>query len=79
MSIPGEDVRLECIAFGYPVPHYNWTRKNSYIPQGAIVTNYNRVLILPRVRVEDQGEYVCRAYNDKVSITGSVTLSIQSR
>jgi len=43
------------------------------------VTNYNRVLILPRVRVEDQGEYVCRAYNDKVSITGSVTLSIQAR
>ena len=77
--VAGEDVRLECIAFGYPVPHYNWTRKNSDLPEGAIVTNYNRVLILPRVRVEDQGEYVCRAYNDKVSITGSVTLSIQSR
>ena len=77
--VAGEDVRLECIAFGYPVPHYNWTRKNSVLPEGAIVTNYNRVLILPRVRVEDQGEYVCRAYNDKVSITGSVTLSIQSR
>ena len=54
-------------------------RKNSDIPREAIVTNYNRVLILPRVRVEDQGEYVCRAYNDKVSITGSVTLSIQAR
>ena len=54
-------------------------RKNSDIPRGAIVTNYNRVLILPRVRVEDQGEYMCRAYNDKVSITGSVTLSIQAR
>jgi hypothetical protein len=24
--VAGEDVRLECIAFGYPVPHYNWTR-----------------------------------------------------
>jgi hypothetical protein len=54
-------------------------RKNSDIPREAIVTNYNRVLILPRVRVEDQGEYICRAYNDKVSITGSVTLSIQAR
>ena len=29
--------------------------------------------------VEDQGEYVCRAHNDKVSITGSVKISIQSR
>ena len=45
---------MECIAFGYPVPHYNWTRKNSFIPKSAIVTNYNRVLILPRVDVEDQ-------------------------
>ena len=77
--VAGEDVRLECIAFGYPVPYYNWTRKNSEIPDDAIITNHNRVLILPRVRVEDQGEYVCRAYNDKVSITGSVVLSIQSR
>ena len=77
--VAGEDVRLECIAFGYPVPYYNWTRKNSDIPSDAIITNHNRVLIIPRVRVEDQGEYQCRAYNDKVSITGSVTLSIQSR
>ena len=72
--VAGEDVRLECIAFGYPVPYYNWTRVNSDIPEGAIVTNHNRVLILPRVRVEDQGEYQCRAQNDKVSITGRVVL-----
>ncbi len=61
------------------VPHYNWTRENAEIPDGAIITNYNRVLILPRVRVQDEGTYVCRAYNDKVSITDSVVLSIQSR
>ena len=77
--VAGEDVRLECIAFGYPVPYYNWTRVNSDIPDGAIITNHNRILILPRVRVEDQGEYQCRAQNDKVSITGRVVLSIQSR
>jgi hypothetical protein len=58
--VAGEDVRLECIAFGYPVPYYNWTRKNSDIPSDAIITNHNRVLILRRVRVEDQGEYMCR-------------------
>ena len=29
--------------------------------------------------MQDEGTYVCRAYNDKVSITGSVVLSIQSR
>ena len=61
---------MECIAFGYPVPYYNWTRKNSNIPRDAVITNHNRVLLLPRVKVEDQGEYECRAHNDKVSITG---------
>ena len=46
---------------------------------GAIITNHQRVMILRRVRVEDQGEYVCRAHNDRVSIIGSVVLSIQAR
>ena len=50
--IRGQEVRMECIAFGYPVPHYNWTRKNSFIPKSAIVTNYNRVLILPRDSIQ---------------------------
>ena len=77
--VAGEDVRLECIAFGYPVPHYNWTRENSPIPRGSYMTNYNRVLIIPKVRVEDQGQYVCTAKNDKVTIKEKVTLSIQSR
>ena len=77
--IAGENVRLECIAFGYPVPHYNWTRVNSVLPRGSYMTNYNRVLIIPRVRVEDQGDYRCTAKNDKVTIKETLTLSIQSR
>ncbi|XP_040571897.1 contactin [Lepeophtheirus salmonis] len=77
--VAGQYVRMECISFGYPVAHYNWTRKGSDIPKDALVTNHNRVLIIPRVKVEDQGEYICRAYNDKLSISASVKLSIQSR
>lgn len=44
----GEEVRLECIAFGYPVPHYNWTRVGADLPRGSYITNHNRVLIIPR-------------------------------
>lgn len=61
-----------------PVPSYNWTRRGSNLPRGAYTTNYNRVLIMPRVRVEDQGEYICRAYNDRLSIENSVRLAIQA-
>lgn len=76
--IAGETVRFECIAFGYPVASYNWTRKNAPIPRGAVFTSYNRVLILPNAKIEDQGEYQCRAYNDRLSIQGTVELHIQS-
>ncbi|XP_015594638.1 contactin [Cephus cinctus] len=76
--VAGEEVRLECIAFGYPVPSYNWTRKGAALPRSAITMNYNRVLIIPRVQVEDQGEYVCRVNNDRVSIENSVGLTIQA-
>ncbi|XP_011863696.1 PREDICTED: contactin-like [Vollenhovia emeryi] len=76
--IAGEDVRLECIAFGYPVPKYSWIRKGSDLPHGAKIVNYNRVLIIPRVRVEDQGEYVCRVHNNRLSIENSVRLTVQA-
>ncbi|KYN31788.1 Contactin [Trachymyrmex septentrionalis] len=76
--VAGETVRLECIAFGYPVPSYNWTKRGSILPRGAYTASFNRVLILPRVHVEDQGEYVCRVYNDRLAIENSVQLTIQA-
>ncbi|XP_031782439.1 contactin [Nasonia vitripennis] len=76
--IAGDQVRMECIAFGFPVPSYNWTRLGAELPRGSYLTNHNRVLIIPKVRIEDQGEYVCRARNEKISIKNSVYLSIQA-
>jgi len=75
----GAPVRLECVAFGYPVPHYNWTRRGGDLPRAARLSNFDRVLTLPEVRVEDEGEYVCSARNSKVSSESSVTLSIQAK
>ena len=75
----GEGVRLECVAFGYPVPRYNWTRRGGDLPRATQLTNFDRVLTLPEVRVEDEGEYVCRASNSKLSSEASVTLSIQGK
>lgn len=74
----GNDVRLECIAYGYPVPKYNWTRVGAPLPAGAEVSSHGRVLLLPRVRVEDLGEYVCSASADQDSIRKGVTLTIQA-
>lgn len=60
-----------------PVPSYNWTRKDGQLPKHAYLTSFNRVLIIPKVRVEDEGEYICRAYNDRASTEHSVVLNIQ--
>ncbi|KAL1475262.1 hypothetical protein MTO96_037417 [Rhipicephalus appendiculatus] len=76
--LAGNDVRLECIAYGYPVPKYNWTRLGGPMPAGAQISSHGRVLLLPRVRVEDLGEYVCIASADQDSIRKGVTLTIQA-
>lgn len=34
--------------------------------------------MLPHVTIEDQGEYICRAFNDRAAIENSVTISIQA-
>ncbi len=41
--------------------------------------NYNRVLKIPSIRMEDQGEYVCRISNDNGVKEGSINLSIQGK
>ncbi|XP_050293568.1 contactin isoform X2 [Anthonomus grandis grandis] len=77
--IAGKEVRLECVAFGYPVPSYNWTRKEgASFPRNSYFTSFNRVLVIPNVHVEDEGEYICRAYNDRKMIENSVILNIQA-
>ncbi|XP_042239978.1 contactin-like isoform X2 [Homarus americanus] len=77
--VRGEDVRLECIAFGYPVPNYNWTRRNGQLPRGAQLMNYNRVLVLPKVEPSDVGDYICRAQNSRLSVENTISLSIQAK
>lgn len=75
--IAGEDIRLECMAFGYPVPSYNWTRRDSPLPRNAYTLSYQRVLILPNATINDNGIYTCTITNDRKSISKNLTLSIQ--
>lgn len=76
--IVGQEVRLECFSFGYPVPSYNWTRKNANIPRKSFLSNFGRVLTIPYVGVEDEGEYLCDVRNDRARISGKVYLKVQA-
>lgn len=52
-------------------------RKGAPLPKNARMENFNRVLIIPSIRMEDQGEYVCRIFNDVDVKEGSIILSVQ--
>ncbi|XP_013200303.2 contactin [Amyelois transitella] len=76
--VVGQEVRLECVSFGYPVPSYNWTRKDGVMPRKAIFSNFDRVITIPNVGVEDEGEYLCDVRNDRARISNSVFLKVQA-
>lgn len=59
------------------MPAYNWTRRVGGLPRNAYQTNFNRVLVLPNATLNDNGEYVCTARNDRKTLTKSVVLNIQ--
>ena len=77
--IAGEEIRLECVAFGYPVPSYNWTRKDGSLPKQAYSMNFNRVLIIPNATVNDNGEYICTTKNDRRSLEKAINVNIQMK
>jgi hypothetical protein len=67
------------MAFGYPVPSYNWTRKDGNLPRHSYQASYQRVLIIPNATLNDNGEYICTVKNDRKELKHSVTVNIQMR
>ncbi|XP_015790072.1 contactin isoform X2 [Tetranychus urticae] len=78
--LAGQRVSLECVAYGYPVPSYNWSRVGvtEQLPDGASLTSHNRLLIIPKVKVQDSGEYRCTAKSGGSMIQASAFLRVQS-
>lgn len=77
--IAGAEVRFECMAFGYPVPSYNWTRREGNLPRRAYLINFNRVLIIPNATLNDNGEYICSTRNSRKAIEKSIVLNLQMK
>lgn len=78
--LAGQDIRLECMAYGYPTPVYNWTRigTSTQLPNGYSIKNDGKVLVIPKVRIEDEGDYVCKATSENDSLQKSVRVSVQA-
>lgn len=61
--VKGEDLKLECIAEGYPTPQVEWVKMGRQLPVKATLESHGKLLIVPRVDQEDSGKYMCKAKN----------------
>ncbi|XP_055695924.1 papilin isoform X3 [Lutzomyia longipalpis] len=60
----GADIKLECVADGYPTPNITWSKDNrQLVPSHRLqIIDQNRVVIYGASR-EDSGFYKCEAWN----------------
>lgn len=58
-----EDVTFECLANGDPQPNIRWSREGGSIPSSRARIVDDRNLRISRVKVHDEGSYVCTAEN----------------
>uniref|UniRef100_G1P8I9 Contactin-2 n=1 Tax=Myotis lucifugus TaxID=59463 RepID=G1P8I9_MYOLU len=76
-ALVGQQVTLECFAFGNPVPRIKWRKVDgSLSPQWATA---EPTLQIPSVSFEDEGTYECEAENSKGrdSVQGRIIVQAQ--
>ncbi|RUS84681.1 hypothetical protein EGW08_007551, partial [Elysia chlorotica] len=65
-SVPlsGQDMALECFAYGLMPLVYTWTKDNKPLPEHAMLLEHNRMVQIQNAKLEDSGSYTCRAARD---------------
>ncbi|KAG7329168.1 hypothetical protein KOW79_007342 [Hemibagrus wyckioides] len=68
---------LTCLAYGVPPPLITWYKDKIPITEGQGVTlKDNGVLIIQRVKKEDEGMYECQASNTEGAVTSSAVITV---
>ena len=67
-------MELPCVASGYPLPTYQWTKDGVPVTPGDSRSLRGGNLLLSNVQLENAGRYDCEAVNDlgAVSTTRNV-------
>ncbi|XP_037630315.1 neural cell adhesion molecule L1-like protein isoform X2 [Sebastes umbrosus] len=75
--VKGEDMRLECIAEGFPTPQVEWVKIGHKLPLKAKLENHGKLLIVPKVEQEDGGKYMCKAKNTHGEVVHYFILKVE--
>ncbi|XP_046567831.1 neurofascin-like isoform X2 [Haliotis rubra] len=74
----GEDVTLECIFTGSPIPGVTWWHRGRILTQHTNTENITAYLTILNVTTEDLGEYNCTGENEVGSSSAILHISIKS-
>uniref|UniRef100_UPI0037E82D6D neural cell adhesion molecule L1-like protein n=1 Tax=Semicossyphus pulcher TaxID=241346 RepID=UPI0037E82D6D len=75
--VKGEDLKLECIAEGFPTPQVEWVKIGYKLPVKAKLENHGKLLMVQRVEPEDSGKYMCKAKNTHGEAVHYFTVTVE--
>ncbi|XP_072119067.1 vascular endothelial growth factor receptor 1 isoform X1 [Mobula birostris] len=72
-------ITLECRAEGRPMPHITWYKNHQrlHMESGINLGQGSRILIIERVKEEDEGLYQCQASNRKGFVQTSAYITVR--
>ncbi|XP_055978752.1 basement membrane-specific heparan sulfate proteoglycan core protein [Sorex fumeus] len=73
----GSTAVFPCMASGYPKPDITWSKLDGDLPPGSRLEN--NMLVLPSVRAQDAGTYVCTATNHQGKVKAFAHLQVPER
>ncbi|KAM5269991.1 basement membrane-specific heparan sulfate proteoglycan core protein isoform 5-T5 [Hipposideros larvatus] len=73
----GSAAAFPCMASGYPTPDITWSKLDGNLPPGSRLEN--NMLLLPSVRPQDAGTYVCTATNRQGKVKAFAHLQVPER
>src|SRR4051794_32147212 len=77
----GDNVKFKCTAIGRPQPKVHWYREGTYLNYSFMQTHSRfrdrgMALEIKRIEVGDEGNWMCRVWNNEGSTTRNFTLHI---